>query len=340
MTTDEAPPWEDLTREPALAVVGLGGAGGDAVRDLLELDLSGVRAFAINTDARHLEQVDVPRRILIGQRDLHGRGAGGDREAARRAAEDAEGEIVEQLGGFEIVFLIAGLGGGTGSALLPYVSQRLKKTGALPVPVAFLPFHHELLSSRRLENARESLAELAGLGGLVLALSNEKLRRFAQVPISRALRLRNAYVHGLVAGLVDIVERPSQMNVDLANVKSHLREAGVSALIRAERRGEEPERLIDDAVEGSLLDVELGPRPSALVHIDGGSNLRLETLDRILGRLRERLGPMEELTVGTRIRPEPREVVRVTAVLGGLRAECLSEALGRTAPPDAGLPAV
>ncbi len=210
MEADSIEAWAALTRKNTLAIVGLGGAGAEAAHDLVDFGIPGVRAFAINTDARHLVRIQVEERILIGERVLRGRGSGGNREAVLDAAEESRDELSRRLSRFEIVFLLAGLGGGTGSALLPYLTTILRKTETLAIPIAFLPFHVELESnSERRTNVLETLQELETMGGLLLLLENEKLRRFDALPLHRVFHVRNAYVHSLVASLVDILENPS-----------------------------------------------------------------------------------------------------------------------------------
>jgi cell division protein FtsZ len=326
--------WAKLGRANSVAVVGLGGAGGEAVHDLVGIGLPDVPAIAINTDAPHLLRLDVADRILLAQRQLRGRGSGGDRAAVREGAEEAREELVRRLSRFEIVFLLAGLGGGTGSALLPFLAEQLHDTGTLAIPIAFLPFHIELESNpERRENTEEALRELEEIGGLLLVLSNEKLRRFEALPMHRVLHVRNAYLHSLVAGLVDMIEHPSQLNVDLASLKWHLKDSGLSTLLLSEEHISEPERLVHQALTETLLDFQLSESPSALIHVDGGSNLTLRTVDRVWRSMRRRLGEPKRMLVGTRTRPEPREVVRLTAVIGGLRPRSLHDALRATAFP-------
>jgi cell division protein FtsZ len=330
MSVDSRPPesWASLALAPPCGIVGLGGAGSEAVQDLVNLGIPGVRAFAVNTDAKHLLRMGVEERILIGARELRGRGSGGDRASVLRAAEDGKEEILRRLAPFEIVFLLAGLGGGTGSALLPFLARELRKTETLPVPVVFLPFQVELDTNQgRRENVEATIAELEEMGGLLLALSNEKLRRFESLPIHRVFHVRNAYLHSLVSSLVDMVENPSQLNVDLASLKNHLREAGLSTLVVGEYHVSEPERLVHQALSDSLLDFHLSESASAIVHLDGGANLTLRTLDRVLRAIRQRLGDPQRLVFGTRVRPEPRDVVRLTAVIGGLRPRTVRDAL-------------
>jgi cell division protein FtsZ len=321
-------PWAALALTPAIAVVGLGGAGSEAVQDLVGLGIPNVRTLAVNTDANHLLKMGVEDKILLGQRELRGRGSGGDRSLVLRAAEDGKEEMLRRLAPYEIVFLLAGLGGGTGSALLPFLSRELRLTQALAVPVVFLPFQVELdTNPNRRENVEATIGELEEMGGLLLAIANEKLRRFERLPIHRVFQVRNAYLHSLVASLVDMVENPSQLNVDLASLKNHLRDAGLSTLVVGEHHISEPERLVQQALSDSLLDYHLAERPSALVHLDGGSNLTLRTLDRVLRTMRRALGDTERLVFGTRMRPEPREVVRLTAVVGGLKPRTVRDAV-------------
>jgi cell division protein FtsZ len=332
MDPDSIEGWAARHSDSSFAVVGLGGAGAEAVVDLIGLGSPGVHTYAINTDARHLNMVRAEERVLIGERQLRGRGSGGNRAIVAEAAADGCDAVLDQLSKFEMVFLIAGLGGGTGSALLPYLARRLRKTDALPIPVAFLPFQVEIDSNAdRRENVRTALSELEGMGGLLLAMSNEKLRRFESLPLSRVFRVRNAYVHALVMGLVDMVEHPSQLNVDLSSLKSHLAGSGLSTLLYSEQHVSEPDRLVQQAMTEGLLDYAFADRPSALIHVDAGSNMTLRTLDRVIRSVRERLGQPEPLLFGTRIRPEPRDVVRLTAVVGGLRSRSVRDAV---APSD------
>jgi cell division protein FtsZ len=325
--------WAKLAVTPSIAVVGLGGAGSEAVSDLLALGIPGVRAFAINTDANHLLRTGVDERILLAHRELKGRGSGGDRDAVLRGAEEGREELLRRLRPFEIVFLLAGLGGGTGSALLPFLSRELRQTDTLPIPVAFLPFQIELdTNSSRRENVEATVADLEGMGGFLLALANEKLRRFESLPIHRVFQVRNAYVHSLVSSLVDMVENPSQISVDFSSLKNHLRASDLSTLVVGEYHISEPERLVQEALNETLLDYRIAEKPSVLLHLDGGSNMTLGTLDRVLRALRHRLGEPERLVLGTRTRSEPSEVVRLTAVVGGLRPRTVREALRAKAP--------
>ncbi len=343
MEPDSLEAWASANLKSTFGVIGLGGAGSEAAQDLVELGITGVETCVINTDARNLDRVHADRKVLIGQRHLKGGGSGGDREAVLAAIEDGKDDLQARLEEFEIVFLVAGLGGGTGSALLPYLAGLLRKSHSLAIPIAFLPFHVELDSNPvRRANSLQALEELEHLDGLLLALSNEKLRRFENLPLQRVFHVRNTYLHRLVSSLVDMVENPSQLNVDLASLKRHLRDAGLSTLLYAEQHVSEPERLIHQALTETLLDFDLdeAQSASALVHLDGGSNMTLRTLDRVLHAVQHQLGRPGRLMFGTRTHPEPREVVRMTAVVGGLRRRTARQALNPAPPATLPLPMV
>ncbi|MGI0140731.1 MAG: hypothetical protein ACREBT_06270 [Thermoplasmata archaeon] len=335
MAVEEEGGWTQFERPTSFAVVGLGGAGSEAVRDLIGLEIPGVRTFAINTDAGHLQRMPIDQRVLIGHGTFRGRGSGGDRGAVLRAAQESREEILRQLRAHEVVFLLAALGGGTGSALLPYLVRELRNSGILPIPVAFLPFHVEVATNpSRRHSVGDTLRELEELGGLLLLLANEKLRRFDHLPLHRALGVRNAYLHGLVTSLVDMVENPSQMNVDLATMRRHLEGAGLTTLVCGQAHVSEAESLAAEAIRDSLLDFELEPRTRALIHIEGGSNLTLGAFDRILTSTRGHLGNPEELVFGTRLLPEPRETVRLTGLVSGIRVGSIQRLLDTpSAPP-------
>jgi cell division protein FtsZ len=319
-TDDDSTGWASFGRPTSFAVVGLGGAGCEAVSDLLGHRIPGVRSVAINTDAMHLQRMPTEQKILIGHRTLRGRGSGGDRAAVVDAAEESREELIRELRPYEVVFLLAATGGGTGSALLPYLSRELRCNDIFPIPIAFLPFAVEVESNRRRrEMVQETLDELVELGGLLLVIANEKLRRFGALPLSQALQVRNAYLHGLVSSLVDMVENPSQLNVDLATVKNHLASSGLSTVICGESHVTEPERLVPNALRESLLDFELEKKTRALVHIEGGSNLTVNEFDRVMNSARFHLNQPEELLFGTRLLGEPRETVRLTGIVGGIR---------------------
>ncbi len=183
-----------------------------------------------------------------------GRSSSGLRRTARRSCCGA-------CAPFEIVFLLAGLGGGTGSALLPFLSRELRGTETLADPGRLPPVPRRTRDELGPSGERRGDGgDLEAMGGLLVALANEKLRRFESLPIHRVFQVRNAYLHSLVASLVDMVENPSQISVDLASLKNHSASSGLSTLIVGEYHISEPERLVHQALSESLLDYHLSAR--------------------------------------------------------------------------------
>ncbi len=335
-TADET--LERLAERPRILVVGLGGAGCETMADMEAAGLpESIDVLSINTDGMHLKGLKVKHRMLVGEMQLHGRGGGADIARVKSALEGEEERFKELFRKYHLVFVIAGLGGGTGSAMLPFCVSLCREVGALCVPVAILPFEVELESnSLRRDNARATLKALITLGGILLVLSNEKLRRFDSEPLRSVFRMRSTYLRELVLSVVDMVDHPSEINVDLGHVRRLIEEAGLSTLMVAEGHYSDPEALVRQAIEESFLDFEIVSPGPVLLHMEGGSNLSLRTHHNILEAFRAGLHHPREFTFGTRIRDERSEVVRVTAIMGQIGATAvnrlLSQRIGSGAP--------
>lgn len=323
--------WADLVRVPKALVAGLGGAGSEVVTDLFDQNLVGLETLAINTDGQHLMAARAHRRLLIAQHALGGRGAGGNMEPVRASVSEVREDILERFRSFDLIFLLAGLGGGTGSALAPLCLTLARESGAIPITGVFLPFHVELATSPRIrENTQKALAELQQEGGVLLVLANERLRKFDRLPIKQVFQYRNAYLRALISGLVDMVRHPSEMNVDLAHLRRMLDAGGLSTVLFAEGHPSDPEGVVRQALKEGLLDFEVRERAGpTILFIEGGSDLTFGAYHRIVDAFRQELHDPGELTPGFRTHPERWDRVRVTALVGGLEPRTLDRALAR-----------
>lgn len=324
-----AVPWKDLVRVPRALVAGLGGAGSEAVTDLFDQDLPGLETLAINTDGQHLMAARAHHRLLIAQRALGGRGAGGSTEPVLTSMAEVREDVLERFRNFEIIFLLAGLGGGTGSALAPLCLSLARESGAIPITGVFLPFHVELATSPRIrENTEKALADLQAGGGVLLVFANERLRKFDRLPIKQVFQYRNSYLQALVSGLVDMVRHPSEMNVDLAHLRRMLDAGGLSTVLFAEGHPSDPEGVVHQALREGLLDFEVKERAGpTILFVEGGSDLTFGAYHRIVEAFRQELHDPGELTPGFRTHPERWDRVRVTALVGGLEPRTLARAL-------------
>lgn len=332
-TSDPLAPWAELARVPRALVVGLGGAGSEAVTDIFDQHLEGVETLAVNTDGRHLLGARAHMRMLVSQPALAGRGSGGDRDAVLSGVGEFREDLLARLRPYDLIFLLAGLGGGTGSALAPLCLSLAREAGAVPVTGVFLPFHAELSTSARIrENTALALRELQERGGGLLVFANERLRRFDRLPIKQVFHYRNSYLRALVSGLVDMVRHPSEMNVDLAHVRRVLEHGGLSTLLFAEGHPSDPEALVRQALNEGLLDFDFRERAGpTILFVEGGSDLTFGAYHRIVEAFRRELREPVELTPGFRTHPERWDRVRLTAVVGGLEPRTLEKALA--APP-------
>ncbi len=327
------PSWAELARPPKGLVVGLGGAGSEAVSEVYDQAFPGVDTLAINTDGQHLLRSRAHQRILLGQRELKGRGSGGNLPSVLRATEEAREELRNRLRSYDLVFLVAGLGGGTGSALAPFCLALAQAEGAVPITSVFLPFHAELTGSRVLrENTVRALSELKRAGGLLLPFSNEKLRRYDRLPVRQVFQFRNAYLKALVSGLMDMLQHPSEVNVDLSHLHRHLSRGGLTTLLTGEGHPSDPGGLARQALHDGLLDFRLSEAGPALLFVEGGSELTLGAYHRVVEAFRTELKDPPDLIPGIRVHEERWDSVRVTLLLGGLPEESLAQALGSLGP--------
>lgn len=325
-----APPsWSDLVRVPRALVVGLGGAGSEVVTDLFDQEVPGLETLAINTDGQHLMGARADRRLLIAQGTLGGRGAGGNTEAVLASGPELREDLIQRFRGFDLVFLLAGLGGGTGSALAPLCLSLAREAGTIPVTGVFLPFHVELSTSPRIrENTNRALRELQEGGGVLLVFANERLRKFDRLPIKQVFQYRNSYLRSLVSGLVNMVRHPSEMNVDLAHLRRLLSSGGLSTVLFAEGHPSDPEGVVHQAFQEGLLDFEVKERAGpTILFVEGGNDLTFGAYHRIVESFRKELHDPGELTPGFRTHPERWDRVRVTALVGGLQPRTLERAL-------------
>lgn len=320
---------ERLVQRPKVLLVGLGGAGCDTVADMEAAGLpETVDGLAINTDAMHLKGLAAKSKMLVGETNFHGRGSGGDRDAVLSALDKEKERYKAMFRQYHLVFFVAGLGGGTGSAMLPMLVNLCRQVDSLSIPIAILPFQVETdANENRRNNARRTLEEMVSLGGIFLVVSNEKLRRFESLPVRSVFRMRSAYLRQLVLSVVDMIDHPSEINVDLALVRRQIEEAGLSTLMVAEGHVSDPEALVKQALNESFLDFEISTPGPVLLHMEGGSNLSLRTHQKVLEAFRAGLKHPREFTFGTRITGEHSDVVRVTAIMGRIGAAAVDRLL-------------
>jgi cell division protein FtsZ len=300
-----------------ILVVGVGGGGCNTVHRIMKFGIKSATTVAINTDAAHFKIIEANKKILIGENITRGLGAGGYPEVAAKCAESAKERIREAISGANLVFLCAGMGGGTGTGASPIVGKIAKEEGAIVVAVVTTPFS---LERARIEKAMWGLRELQKAVDTVVVVDNNRLVQFVpNMPMNEAFKLADEIVAKAIKGISDTIVMPSLINIDFADVKAIMTNGGVAMLSVGEGRG--PDRVnqaIRTSLEHPLLDVSYEGAKGALIHIDGGRNLTLGEATRIGEGITSQLDPNANVIWGARL-GEEQDLIRVTTILTGVQ---------------------
>src|SRR4051812_38829010 len=323
---------------PRIAVVGVGGAGGNAIGSMVAAHLEGVEFVACNTDAQALANCLADRRVQLGATVTRGLGAGARPEVGRAAAEESLGEVLEHLAGSDMVFVAAGLGGGTGTGAAPVIARAARERGVLTVGVVTKPFHFE--GAYRMRLAEAGLAELRDGVDALIVVPNQNLFRLAseETTFADAFRMADRVLHTGVRGVTDLVLVPGLVNLDFADVRTVMAEVGGAVLGLGEGEGE---RRAVDAAEGAISnplldDVSLRGARGVLINVTGGPDMTLFEVDAAATRVREEVGPEAAIVFGAVLDPALAGRLRVSVVATGIAAPAGGVGAGTEAGPRRG----
>ncbi len=302
-----------------ISVVGVGGAGCNCVNRMMKAGLKSALAIAVNTDAKHLNITDAHKKILIGKSITRGLGAGGDPEVSRKCAEADAALIKKELGDNELVFIVAGMGGGTGTGAMPVVARIAKESGAIVVAMVTYPFN---LERSRLKIAQRGIRELSSIADTVVVIDNNRLLSYApNLPINQAFELADSITTRAVTGISDTIMFPSLINVDFADVKAIMQNGGVAFISLGEGNGHDKvNNAVKSTLEHPLLDVDYEGARGALIHLEGGVDMTLGEAIKIGEGITSSFDENANVKVGARVNPELRGTVRVTVVVVGVKS--------------------
>ena len=303
---------------PLIKVLGVGGGGSNAVSRMYKDKLPVVEYYALNTDAQHLFRCDVSHRIALGQNLTRGLGSGAQPELGRQAAEESRPEIEKAVEGADMVFVAVGMGGGTGTGAAPVVCQIAKESGALTVAVVSRPFSFEAAARRK--NADEGIERLKDYADTVIVIPNDRLLELNHEKDSTftwedALKMADSVLHQGVQAIAEVVTVPGEINVDFADVKTILSNAGPAWLAIGRGKGEK--RAIDAAkmaTRSPLLDIAMDGAKRILFVITGGTNLSLQEVQDAAAVLEEMSDPEANIIFGTSRDPRLEDEVKMTMV--------------------------
>jgi cell division protein FtsZ len=318
--SDQEPDLEDEgIGVPKILVIGCGGAGNNTINRLIGIGLEGAEAIAINTDSQHLAMIEADKKILIGRKLTRGLGAGGKPEVGKKAAEMAKQTLEDLLRKADMVFITAGMGGGTGTGAAPVVARIAKEQGAIVICMVTTPFHIErarvLLAEEGLENLRETADTL-------IVLDNNRLLECApNLPLEHAFAVMDQLIAEIIKGIAETITQPSLINLDYADVRTIMSQGGASFMLVGEGSlRDSPEKIVRSALKNPLLDVDYRGAGACLLHITGGPDLTLKEAASIAGTLTQELDPRANVIWGARIRRDFKGKVRLMAIITGARS--------------------
>ena len=315
--------FDDLRAGKAnIKVIGVGGMGCNAVTWLFNKGINGAGVHAMNTDALHLSVSKADEKLLLGKELTRGLGAGGNYKTGREAAKESLSDLKKIVSGADMVFVLAGLGGGTGTGASPIVAQLAKETGAVVIGVVTMPFEAE---KARMDKAEFGLQELRDVTDTCIVLDNNRLVDIAgQLPIEMAFAVANELVSTMVKGIVETITLPSLINLDYADVSAIMRGGGVAVIgIGESDTGDRVTEAVKQALTHPLLDVDYTGANGALIHVTCGPDLKLEEFDHIGRIVSENLNPEANVIIGARISKEFTGKVRVITIMTGVKSPYL-----------------
>lgn len=320
--TDEDEEFLEDVADPRIVIVGAGGAGNNTVNRLHNIGVEGADTVAINTDKQDLKRIEADTKILIGKDITEGLGAGGDPSQGQRAAEMSQETLEEVLEGADLVFITAGMGGGTGTGASPVVASIASDLGAIVVGMVSTPFDVE---RARVPRAEEGLEELRDNADSVIALDNNRLLDYVpDLPVGQAFSVMDQIIAETVKGISETITQPSLINLDYADIRSIMSNGGVAVMLVGETSDEtNKEEVVQDAMNHPLLDVDYRGADGALVHITGGPQLSLKEAEGISQKITKRLDDDADVIWGARVNEESQGSVRVLAIMTGVESSQL-----------------
>jgi cell division protein FtsZ len=312
--------------QATIKVIGCGGAGNNMVNWLYQKGIKGAEIIACNTDQQHLSITEADRKFLIGRETTRGLGCGGFPEKGAEAAHEQLNEIKDSLKGSDMVFICAGMGGGTGTGSAPVVAQVAKDLGAIVIGTVTMPFKIE---RARVDKAEFGLQQLRQMSDTVIVIDNNRLVQIAgNLPIRQAFAVANELISTMIKGIVETIALPSLVNLDYADVKAIMTNGGVAAIgVGASDTNNRVEEAVRGALSNPLLDINYDGATGALIHICGGPDLTLDEINKVGELVTESLDEDANVIWGARVLEEMKGKLTVMTIVTGVKSPWI---LGKT----------
>lgn len=311
---------EDLDFGQAnIKVIGVGGAGNNMVSWLYKKGIRGAEIIACNTDKQHLDISESDKKFLLGREVTRGLGCGGFPNKGAEAAQESLMQLKEVLRGSDMVFVCAGMGGGTGTGAAPVVASVAKETGAIVIGTVTMPFNIE---RARIDKAEFGLQQLRQVSDTVIVVDNNRLVQIAgNLPVQQAFAVANELVSTMIKGIVETIAIPSLVNLDYADVKAIMTNGGVAAIgVGVSDTNNRVEESVKGALSNPLLEISYKGATGALIHVWGGPDLTLEEIQRIGEMVTESMDEDANVIWGARVSDEMKGKVMVMTIVTGVQS--------------------
>ena len=318
-------------KEAKIVVLGAGGAGNNCITRLSEMGVKGASTVALNTDVKHLSVSKADGKLLIGRDLTRGLGAGGYPDVGKRAAEESEKEIKKLLEGTDMIYLVTGLGGGTGTGSAPVIAKIAKEMGCIVIGCTTMPFKIE---GARIGKAEDGLYQLRQVCDTVIVIENDRLLKVAgDLPLQQAFGVADNLISTIIKGVTETIATPSLVNLDYADVKTIMHSGGVAAVGFGESDTKNrAEEAVVKAMTNPLLEVNYEGGTGALVHITGGPDLKLDEVNLIGEYVSKQLDPDAQVIWGARINPDFKGKLRVITIITGVKSPYILGPVARMEP--------
>jgi len=301
-----------------IKVIGVGGAGQNAVNRMMEEGIQGVEFIAANSDAQALTLSRAPIRVRLGDKITRGLGAGGDPEVGRKAAEESSDELYNVLKGADMVFVTAGMGGGTGTGAAPVVAQVAKECGALTIGVVTRPFTFE--GGKRTQSAEVGVTKMKEHAHTLISIPNDRLLQLAdkKSSLQDAFRMADEVLHQGIQGISELITIPGLINLDFADVRTIMSEGGAALMAVGRGTGDDrAKNAAEQAISSQLLDITIDGARGVLFNVTGGPNMTLFEVNQAAAIIRETAHPDVNMIFGAVIDPEMGDEIRCTVIATG-----------------------
>ena len=315
-TSDEVEFSKEFPILPKILIIGVGGAGNNCIDRLMANKITGAQTVAINTDKQQLELVDADFKLLIGVELTRGMGAGGSPKVAEACAKASRTDIDRMFDNVELIFLIAGMGGGTGTGATPIIADIARAKGVIVIGLVTMPFYFEFGRKNR---AKYGVRQLSSKAHSLLVIDNNKLLGLVpDLPLDQAFFQIDDLITEVVSGITETMTKPSLINLDFADIKTIMQHGKLTLMCYGKSTSQDPNEIVRNTLNNPLLNLNYKGAKNALIHITGGPELSLELTNQITKNITKKMKPKANVILGARINPEAKDEIKLLTIMTGV----------------------